>query len=224
VGDFNGDAVPDLAVVSDYPRGVSILLGNGDGSFQAARDVTVEDIPYSVAVGDFNGDGVPDLALAVHDTTDIGRLSVFLGNGDGSFRTTGSFAVGSFPIFVAVGDFNADGALDVAVANSNNHSVSVLLGNGDGSFQAARNFAALYAPQSVAVGDLDGDGVLDLAVATGSSVSVLLGTGDGSFQTALKFAPPGGANSVAVGDFNADGLLDVAATGSSLSILINNTR
>jgi hypothetical protein len=111
-----------------------------------------------------------------------------------SFITGASYAVGGFPSFVAVADFNGDGVPDLAVVNSNSNSVSVLLGNGDGSFQPARNFAVGTEPRLLLVGDLNGDGIADLAVAnygtvpTNGSVSILLGNGDGTFQAARNFA------------------------------------
>src|SRR2546426_980193 len=129
-----------------------------------------------------------------------------------SFIARRDFAAGRSPDSVAVGDFNGDGKLDLAVANRGSNDVSVLLGNGDGTFQAALTFAAGSGPSSVAVGDFNGDGKLDLAVASrGSSlVSVLLGNGDGTIQAALTFAVRTGTSSVAVGDFNGDGKLDLA--------------
>jgi len=211
VGDFNADGVPDLAVANTDSNSVSVLLGNGDGTFQTAQSSAVETQPSSVAVGDFNGDGVPDLAVA-NSGAPNGSVSVLLGNGDGSFQTARSFGAGIWPSSVAVGDFNADGVPDLAVANRGSNDVSVLLGNGDGSFQAARSFAVGSYPYSVAVGDFNRDGVPDLAVANHDSnnVSVLLGNGDGSFQTARSLAVGASPFSVAVGDFNADGVADLA--------------
>src|SRR5216683_1870684 len=92
VGDFNADGVPDLAVANTDSNSVSVLLGNGDGTFQTAQSSAVEIQPSSVAVGDFNADGVPDLAVANRGSNDV---SVLLGNGDGSFQAARSFAVGS---------------------------------------------------------------------------------------------------------------------------------
>src|SRR5258707_48112 len=136
VGDFNGDGGLDLAVGIVGTYSVLVVLGNGDGSFQAARSFDTGCFgPSSVAVGDFNGDGALDLAVANNGAINI---SVLLGNGDGSFQAARSFGAGSGPPSVAVGDFNGDGALDLAAANSASNTVSVLLGNGDGSFQAAR--------------------------------------------------------------------------------------
>jgi hypothetical protein len=232
VGDFNGDGTPDLAVANDVSNGtVSVLLGNGDGTFQAARSFATGTFPNSVAVGDFNRDGTPDLAVADYGDSqgNGGGVSVLLGNGDGTFQAARAFAAGSVPRSVAVGDFNGDGKLDLAVANYvyPNGTVSVLLGNGDGTFQGARSFAAGDLPESVAVGDFNRDGTPDLAVANnGSTVSVLLGNGDGSFQAARNFAAGSSPYSVAVGDFNGDGTPDLAVANAgnvgTVSVLLGN--
>src|SRR5216684_1815090 len=180
VGDFNGDGKLDLAVANEGSGDVSVLLGNGDGTFQTAVAIATGTNPQSVAVGDFNGDGNLDLAVANGGDFSSGagsNVTVLLGNGDGTFQTARAFAVDDIPQSVAVGDFNGDGKLDLAVANLRSGDVSVLLGNGDGTFQGAVNYAAAGA-SSIAVGDFNGDGKLDLAVASGS-VSVLLGNGDG---------------------------------------------
>jgi hypothetical protein len=150
-----------------------------------------------------------------------------LGNGDGTFQTAGNFPAGRSPFSVAVGDFNGDGTLDLAVANFGSNNVSVLLGNGDGTFQAGRNFPAGSRPYSVTVGDFDRDGTLDLAVANPHSndMSVLLGTGDGTFQTARNVPAGRGPVFVAMGDFNGDSLLDFATVnsyGNTVSVLLGN--
>ncbi len=184
VGDFNGDGKPDLVVTNNYSPGISyglsVLLGDGDGTFQAAQNFGVGNGPSSVTVADFNGDGKADLAVAnISSSSDT--VSVLLGNGNGTFQTAQNFATGRGPYPLAVGDFNSDGKLDLAVGNivTNNvpvSTVSVLLGNGDGTFQNAQNFATDFGPDSMAVGDFNGDGKLDLVTANayGSSVSVLL--------------------------------------------------
>src|SRR6266436_5402770 len=160
VGDFNGDGVPDLVVADRVSNNVSVLLGNGDGTFQTPVAFATGTRPQSVAVGDFNGDGKLDLVVANEGSNNV---SVLLGNGDGAFQAAQNFPAGTNPQSVAVGDFNGDGKLDLAVANEGSGDVSVLLGNGDGTFQAALAFAAGDIPQSVAVGDFNGDGKLDLA-------------------------------------------------------------
>src|SRR5205814_4672186 len=152
---------------------------------------------------------------------------VLLGTGTGSFNAASNFAAGTNPFSVAVGDFNGDRNLDLAVANDNSANVSILLGTGTGSFSAATNFAAGAGPNSVAAGDFNGDGKLDLAVANqgSSNVSILLGTGTGSFSPRTNFALGLRAFSVTLSDFNGDGKLDLAVANQNsndVSILLNN--
>jgi ABC-type transporter MlaC component len=175
VGDFNGDGKPDLAVSNSDGDNVSILLGNGNGTFQTAINYAVGSDPFSVIVGDFNGDGKLDLAVANYSTNNV---SVLLGNGNGTFQTAVNYAVGAYPRSGAAGDFNGDGKLDLAVANQYGSNVSILLGNGNGTFQEAVSYAVGVEPFSVIVGDFNGDGKLDLAVANweSSNVSILLNT------------------------------------------------
>jgi hypothetical protein len=206
VGDFNGDAIPDLAV-ANYGGTVSVILGKGDGTFLPAKNYPAGIYPASVAVGDFNGDGNQDLAVANGGSNNV---SVLLGKGDGTFLPAVSYAAGTNPVSVAVGDFNSDGRPDLAVANFLSNNVSVLLGNGDGTFQQAVSYAAGSFPLSVAVGDFNADGKQDLAVTNFNNVSVLLGQGDGTFLPAVNYAAGGRPFSVAVGDFNGDGKQDLA--------------
>jgi hypothetical protein len=122
--------------------------------------------------------------------------------------------VGDCPWSVAVGDFNGDGKLDLATANSGfgrGHTVSILLGDGKGNFTLASTPAAGYGPQSIVTGDFNGDGKVDLTVAGGDEVSILLGDGTGNFTLGSYNSSGRNARSVAVGDFNGDGNLDLAA-------------
>jgi FG-GAP-like repeat/FG-GAP repeat len=117
VADFNGDGHLDLAVANEGTHDVSVLLGNGDGSFQAANNFPAElegSVPVSLAVADFDGDGHLDLAVMFP-----GGVRMLSGNGDGSFQTPPvSYVAGVYPGAIAVGDFNGDGLPDLAVANS----------------------------------------------------------------------------------------------------------
>jgi len=127
VGDFNHDGKLDMVVTNASDSSVSVLLGNGNGTFKPQTVIAVDGRPLAVVVGDFNGDGVLDIAAL---TTDI---FVLLGNGDGTFRVGGMFPVGQLPTSSTVADFNHDGKLDLAVAQG--QGADVLLGNGDGTFK-----------------------------------------------------------------------------------------
>ncbi len=221
VGDFNGDGIPDIAVANAGGNTVSILLGDSNGTFQAAVSYAVGTNPHSVAVGDFNGDGNLDLAVA----NEAGNtVSILLGKGDGTFQSAVNYTVGTNPYSVAVGDFNGDGILDLAVANEGSNTVSILLGNGNGTFQPAVNYPVGTNPYAVVAGDFNNDGKPDLAVANEGSgtVGILLGNGNGTFNTQVTYAASG-ANAIAIGDFNGDGNLDLAVTGSNqIYALLNN--
>ena len=232
VGDVNLDGRQDLAVAQSgsTPSLVSVLLGNGDGSFQPARIFATGQGSLSVAIGDVNGDGRPDLVAANYYSNDV---SVLLGNGDGTFQAAQSFpTAGMNPVTVAVGDFNGDGRPDLAVTNGANTTsgavpgnLAVLLGNGDGTFQAARTIDVGITPAFVAVRDVNGDGRPDLAVANfrSNDVSVLLGNGDGTFQAPRNFDTGTGPLSIAVGDVNSDGQADLAVANFDFNIRGPNT-
>jgi hypothetical protein len=218
VGDFNGDGKADFVVANS---GVSVWLGNGDGTFQAPINSATGASPTALATGDFNGDGLLDVA-AVYATGDV---AILLGNGDGTFQTAVNYSAGNGPTAAAVADFNGDGAPDLAVTNAG--GVSVLLGNGDGTFQAASNYAAGSGPAAVAAGDFIGNGEADLAVvnAVDGTVSVLLGNGDGTFQPPVTYAVAANPQAVALGDLNGDGRSDFVVANNaanSVSVLLGN--
>jgi len=247
--DFNGDGRPDLVVVNQNTPGgtVSVLLnttarGAGAPTFAAPVTFAVGNYPDAVVVGDFNGDGKLDLAVVNNQD---GTVSVLLnttpvGATVPSFAGQVTFAVGSNPVSVAMGDFNGDGKFDLAVVNQNNPAgtVSVLLnttpvGATVPSFAGQVTFAVGSHPTSVAVGDFNGDNKPDLAVANGydSTVSVLLdATATGatvpSFASQNTFAVEGEPTAVAVGDFNGDGKLDLVTANlgvGTASVLLNTT-
>ena len=229
VGDFNGDTIEDLAVAdfridnaSFGADNVSILLGQGDGTFLSAQTFRAGAYPRSITVGDFNGDTIEDLAVA--NFASGGKVSVLLGQGDGTFLTAQSFGADGSPS-VTVGDFNGDTIEDLAAASFGADNVSILLGQGDGTFLSAQNFGAGDRPQSVTVGDFNGDAIEDLAVANAASrnVSIHLGQGDGTFLSAQNYDAGGGPWSVTVGDFNGDTIEDLAVANpgsNDVSILL----
>ena len=230
VADLNGDGLPDLVAsnaTSNTPDGrgtVSVLLGNGNGTFQPQQIFTTDSNCWSVVVADVNGDGIPDLVTANNFNGDV---SVLLGNGGGTFQPEQTFAAAGDGNSVAVSDVNGDGHLDLVIANRGANNVSVLLGNGNGTFQNQRTSATGRYPNSVAIADLNGDGQRDLVIANQgyNTVSMLLGNGNGTFQGQQTFATGRYPNSVAVSDLNGDGNLDLAvANGNSnnLSVLLGN--
>jgi hypothetical protein len=215
-GDFNNDNKLDL-IIADSPS-VTLMLGNGDGTFQSPINFNPTYTPSALGIGDFNHDGKQDLAIG-EQFAGISQVEIYLGNGNGTFREGGSYAVGASPESIAVSDFRGDGKLDLAVACSLSSGVSVLLGNGDGTFQPAVTYAANEA-YWVAATDLNGDGKPDLAAASFSlatsppttEVSVLFGNGDGTFKRPTTY-PSGGENTyIGVGDFNGDKRLDLIVT------------
>jgi hypothetical protein len=222
-GDFNGDGIPDLAVVG-IDGSVTILLGNGDGTFTPAPSLKTSDYPGSIAAADFNGDGNMDLAVVNYNDSTV---TIFLGNGDGTFTAApASPATGDAPMAIVAGDFNGDGIPDLAVANDNDSIVTILLGNGDGTFTAAPSPpVAIYSSRAIATGDFNGDGIADLVVGN----TVLLGNGDGTFKPVAPNTWPGTwpgniTVTIAVGDFNGDGIADLAVVDNSDSVMIGQGK
>lgn len=208
VGDFNGDGKLDLAVGNSLSSAISILLGNGDGTFRSPRSFPVGSGQLtSIVLGDLNGDGKLDLVVA-------GEYAVYvlIGNGDGTFQPYATYHTNGNPFSVTVEDFNNDGILDFAVQETLPPSVAVLLGKGDGTFGPPVEYATAGPYNfSIASGDFNGDGRLDLAVGTDNGISVLLGNGDGTFQGYAQYQTAGRVFSIQIGDLNGDGKVDLAA-------------
>jgi hypothetical protein len=271
-GDFNGDGKLDLAVLNENcqffncPAGsISILIGNGDGTFKSAVEYSTGIAPVAIIAADLNGDGKVDLVTANNcgyscNSGPGDALSVLLGNGDGTFQPSVEYQLTDLnnAISVAAGDVNGDGRLDLVVVDycasstcsGDGSLLSILAGNGDGTFQAPKNVPTNNYPSAVALADVNRDGKMDMVVAVGGLViagathglldfpglsnpgyvSVLLGNGNGTFQKGVEYSTGSQPAAIAVGDFNGDGNLDVAtsnfgdlsATSGTASILLGN--
>jgi Flp pilus assembly secretin CpaC len=215
----------DLAVANQTGDTVSILLGNGDGTFAAHVDYPAGSGPTALATADFNGDGKPDLAVA--DFTGS-TVSILLGNGDGTFQAPLTFPAGSGPVAIAAGVFNnVSGHEDLAVVNQTAGTVSIFPGNGDGTFGTSTDYPVGTSPSGIVVGNFAGNGNLGLAVTNQGSntVSVLLGNGDGTFQPKTDYPVGIAPSGIVSADFNLDGNPDLAvsnATDGTVSILLGN--
>jgi hypothetical protein len=191
VGDFNNDGILDIVTANSKGNTVSVLLGNGDGTFRTAVNFAAGSQPSSVAVANFRVPTLQDLVVAnAGDNT----VSVFFGAGDGTFLLAGQYRVGIVPASVAVGDIFHDGFLDLATANAKDDTVSLLRSNGDGTFQMPLNIPVGKAPQFVLLSDVDKDDLGDLVTANfaDNTISVLRST-DGVTFTRQDFSTVSGS-------------------------------
>ncbi|HEY0306888.1 MAG TPA: FG-GAP-like repeat-containing protein, partial [Acidobacteriaceae bacterium] len=187
----------------------AISFLNSYNYLTAATPTSIDSDSY-LAVGDFNGDGIPDIAVTTPGSNQLGILSILLGNGDGTFRSSVlQFpGPGEAPYYIVTADFNNDGKLDLVTASET--GLKIMLGNGDGTFQPAQTITNAIAV--IAAADVNGDGNIDIVQVAGGAVTVLLGNGDGTFTPASRTSPVSGGTSLVVADFNGDGKPDIAVT------------
>jgi hypothetical protein len=229
-GDFNNDGKLDLVAANEGSNTVSLLLGNGDGTFQTQTSIASGTTQiWGITVGDVNGDGNLDLVIGIDGSS---NMSVLLGNGDGTFQTAKTFSTGTTePLSPVLADINHDGNLDIIVGNDASGSVTVCLGNGDGTFQTPQTTPLTGSrPFAIAVGDIDGDGNLDVIAGndnggSGASIAILLGNGDGTFKTPTTLTAGRGPVTPVLADIDGDGKLDIAVGNyqdGTVSIFLGN--
>lgn len=220
---LNSDNNLDI-VTGDSQQTISVLLGNGDGTFQTK--VNYPGCPVGVAVkillADFNRDGNTDIAMGCSNAS-VGGVVILLGNGDGTFQSPVAYSTGDV-FSIAIGDFNSDGILDIAVSDQSQQNITILLGKGDGSFTSGTTISTPTQTKGIVTGDFNGDGKTDIVFAQASAASgdtlsdlyIALGNGDGTFQTPTLVTKDIG-EFLTTGDTNADSFADIVSATITLA-------
>lgn len=222
--DFNRDGHVDICVANINTGSVSILLGNGDGTFGPQQQLTVGNAPRGIAVLDVDGDGDMDIANTNFGSSNI---SILINNGSGVFSLQGSFDAGAQgERGLAAADMNHDGILDLVVGAFTDRKIIVLFGNGNGTFSFASTQESDGPVWMLAVGDLNGDGHEDVTTANSqlNRSAVLFGDGAGHLSAPVRYSGEAFTIATDVGDLDGDGDLDwvTSSYGGDWRIYLNN--
>ena len=231
LGDANGDGNLDIVTTNQNDNSISVLLGNGDGSFKPAQGspFAVGRWPYLLALGNVNRDGHLDIATPnARDDT----VTLLLGNGTGRFSPAPNspIAVNRWPYALTLGDINGDGNPDIITSHNDSTLLSILLGDGEGMFEETLNSPIDIGRRGwkIRLGDVNGDGKTDLVTDTaGNSIVIMIGDGKGRFMPApaSPIAVGRGPWGLALGDVNNDGKLDIVSANSDtndVTLLLGN--
>ncbi|MFL5327593.1 MAG: beta strand repeat-containing protein [Gemmataceae bacterium] len=236
---LDGDNNLDVVTGNSGDNSVSVLLGQGNGHFQAPvfLNTGLGSTPFTGTVADFNNDGNPDIVTSNSGTSLLGTtLKVFLGTGNGTTYNPGlTLTTNAGPGIAVVNDFDGDNNLDLAVQCYTSGDTDVLLGNGNGTFQPKTTYHVAANTSSMNQGDFDSDGIVDLLVTnapppagtpTAGLVYVLRGNGNGTFQAPVAFAIGLNPGATGVGDFDGDSQVDIGASNdgsNTVSVLLNRS-
>lgn len=220
LADMNDDGRTDIVAtrIPVGPQGVSVALGTGSGTFGAPIDVTIGDIPTSLAVGDFDRDG--NLDLAVGDAGPTGAVNVLLGDGAGNLTLNATVNPSQIPGALAVGDFDIDGDADLAVAGQTD--MTIFLGNGDGTFAAGTPVTCGDGANAMVSADFNRDGRPDLVTSdsNSNSVTVFLGDGTGVFPAGTSIPTGIRPRSVNLVDYDRDGKFDLLLSEEDTGLIV----
>lgn len=222
LGMLNHDGYPDVVLACSGGDEIAVLLGREDGKFEEGPRYPVHRTPIAIATDDLNGDQIPDLVVALRND----KIKVFLGTGTGEFTHGAQYEYGDTPTSVALADVNGDGKIDLAVTNGGpmSNAVSIWVGNGDGTFRLPTDYRTGKRPLGASFADFNDDRIRDLLVINGErdSFTTYLGNSDGTFQPGRDSGANAGPNFGLARDFNGDHRMDVAIVNlqsSDLSIL-----